>query len=195
MCAHVHLTVVIGNIDKVDKLVHKGYKLWVYKKLYGDPEFKIRLPIWSDLRVESLLPPLPVEGQVGVPRKGLPKEAAIRVIGDYSQDPVPDCSVKTRPVLRLMSSGVHLTATTKPIAREDVVSDGIPEPTSSGVPARKLSTEKQRGERKKARKRVAPTGDPSPSAAAKPILRKGECSRTSRVCVDLSQESRLQSKS
>lgn len=163
LCAHFHLTIVIGNIDKVDKLVHKGYKLGVYKKLYGNPDFKVRLPTWSDLTEESLLPPLPVEGQVGVPRKGLHKEAAIRVIGDYSQDPVPDCSVKTRPVLRLMSGTVPSKATTKPIARADAVG-GIPGPTSRDAPARKLSNEKQRGERRKARKRVAPTGDPSPSA-------------------------------
>lgn len=164
LCAHFRLTIVIGNIDKMDKLVHKGYKLRVYKELYSDPDFEVRLPTWSELTEESLLPPLPVEGQVGVPRKGPYKEAPIRVMDDSNQDPVPDCSVKTRPVLRLMSDGVPSAAATQPISRADAVSDGIPGPTLRGSPARKLSNEKQRGERRKARKCAAPNGGHSPPA-------------------------------
>lgn len=52
-------------------LIHPGYRLQVYRQLYSDPAFRVLPPLSSLLSGDlTLLPPLPVEGQAGRPKKG-----------------------------------------------------------------------------------------------------------------------------
>ena len=43
--------------------LYQGYKLSEYRRVHANPMFEVNTPVWSQLKPDNLLPPLPVEGQ------------------------------------------------------------------------------------------------------------------------------------
>ncbi|CAN0429040.1 unnamed protein product [Pylaiella littoralis] len=67
------LLAVLRNIDRLDAtmaFVNTGYTLAYYREAHSDPRFPGSLPIWSELEKGNLLPPRPMKGQAGAPKKG-----------------------------------------------------------------------------------------------------------------------------
>lgn len=52
-------------------LIHPGYGIQFYRQLYSDPAFRVVPPVTDMLTGDlTLLPPAPVQGQAGRPKKG-----------------------------------------------------------------------------------------------------------------------------
>lgn len=106
LSSSVRIVSVMDKMDKAEKLVHKGYGLQAYKALHGEKNFEVRLPTWTELREESLLPPLPVDGPAGAPKKGPRKKARLPGKGDDNQRPVPGHDRIAIPVASPASNGL-----------------------------------------------------------------------------------------
>ncbi|CAN0450193.1 unnamed protein product, partial [Ectocarpus sp. 12 AP-2014] len=62
------------KMDAVVTLMHPAYRLQ-YRQTYGDDAYQVILPVPSTLEDDdTLLPPLPVDGQAGAPKKLGPKK-------------------------------------------------------------------------------------------------------------------------
>ncbi|CAM9619464.1 unnamed protein product, partial [Sphacelaria rigidula] len=75
----------INRLDAMMAFVDRGYTLKYYREVHSNPEYRVVLPIWSELSESSILPPRPVEGQAGAPRKGPAPKARIRGRNDNCQ--------------------------------------------------------------------------------------------------------------
>ena len=65
-------------MDDVMALVHSAYRLSNYRQLYADDRCRVVLPVLSLIDKDTtLLPPHPVGGQAGRPKKG--KDASKRI--------------------------------------------------------------------------------------------------------------------
>lgn len=61
-------------MDAVMTLMHPAYRLQYHRQTYGDDAYQVMLPVPSTLEEDdALLPPLPVDGQAGAPKKLGPK--------------------------------------------------------------------------------------------------------------------------
>lgn len=65
-------------MDRVMDLIDPAYRLENYRQLYEDPSCLVVLPVLDMIAEDtSLLPPRPVDGQSGRPKKGPPASARI----------------------------------------------------------------------------------------------------------------------
>ena len=66
-------------------LIHPAYGLENYRQAYEDPSAALVLPVLEMVEEDtSLRPPLPVDGQAGRPKKGLPPSERLLSKGEKS---------------------------------------------------------------------------------------------------------------
>ena len=58
--------------------VDSGYTLVLFREIHANPDYPVALPVWSELERGSFLPPRPMKGQAGAPKKGPQARARIR---------------------------------------------------------------------------------------------------------------------
>lgn len=74
----LQLLVEINDMDRVMGLIDPAYRLENYRRLYEDPRCLVVLPVLDMIDEDtSLLPPRPVNGQSGRPKRGPPPAARI----------------------------------------------------------------------------------------------------------------------
>ena len=75
----------IGRLDASMAFVDSGYTLALFREIHANPDYPVALPVWSELERGSLLPPRPVKGQAGAPKKEPQARARIRGRNDNCQ--------------------------------------------------------------------------------------------------------------
>lgn len=105
----------MDRLESTMAFIDSGYTLASYREAHCNPNFRVSLPVWSELEKGTLLPPRQVQGQAGAPRKGPQPKARLHGQMDNCQRGSGSASgsasgaAAIRPVHGMSSVRRHIT--------------------------------------------------------------------------------------